>query len=37
LYDNQSRLGTVLYPWTEEKAEDDREEAEAARLVIKPA
>jgi RHS repeat-associated protein len=34
LYDNQSRLETVLYPWTEEKAGEDRKEAEEAGLYF---
>ena len=33
-YDNQSRLSTVLYPWTKEKAEADRIEAEEAGLYF---
>jgi len=33
-YDRQSRLSTVLYPWTKEKAEADRREAEEAGLFF---
>jgi len=33
-YDKQSRLSTVLYPWTKEKAEADRKEAEEAGLFF---
>ena len=33
-YDKQSRLQTVLYPWTKEKAESDRKEAEQAGLFF---
>ena len=36
LYDNQSRLSAVLYPWTREKAEADRREAEEAGLFFTP-
>jgi RHS repeat-associated protein len=35
-YDNQSRLVSVLYPWTKEKAEADRKEAEEAGLYFTP-
>jgi len=35
-YDVQSRLSTVLYPWTKEKAEADRVEAEEASLYFIP-
>jgi RHS repeat-associated protein len=35
-YDNQSRLSAVLYPWTKEKAEADRKEAEEAGLYFTP-
>jgi YD repeat-containing protein len=35
-YDNQSRLKTALYPWTEEKAGLDRKEAEEAGLYFTP-
>ncbi|GHU73578.1 hypothetical protein FACS189450_13630 [Spirochaetia bacterium] len=34
LYDNQSRLQSVLYPWTAEKADQDRTEAEEAGLFF---
>jgi RHS repeat-associated protein len=34
LYDNQSRLQAVLYPWTAEKAEQDKAEAEEAGLYF---
>ena len=33
-YDHISRLATVLYPWTNEKAEADRKEAEQAGLYF---
>jgi len=33
-YDRQSRLSAVLYPWTKEKAEADRREAEEAGLYF---
>jgi YD repeat-containing protein len=33
-YDNQSRVQTVLNPWTEEQAARDREEAEEAGLYF---
>jgi YD repeat-containing protein len=33
-YDGQSRLSTVLYPYSEEKAESDRKEAEEAGLYF---
>jgi RHS repeat-associated protein len=35
-YDGQSRLSTVLYPWTREKAEAGRREAEEAGLFFTP-
>jgi RHS repeat-associated protein len=35
-YDNQSRVKTVLYPWSGEKAETDRREAEEAGLYFTP-
>ena len=35
-YDAQSRLKAVLYPWTKEKAEVDRVEAEEAGLYFTP-
>jgi RHS repeat-associated protein len=35
-YDTQSRVKTVLYPWSEEKAETDRREAEEAGLYFTP-
>jgi RHS repeat-associated protein len=35
-YDKQSRLKTVLYPWTEEKAQEDKKEAEEAGLYFTP-
>jgi RHS repeat-associated protein len=35
-YDGQSRLTIVLYPWTDEKAEADRKEAEEAGLYFTP-
>ncbi|MDR1802532.1 MAG: hypothetical protein LBQ94_02910, partial [Treponema sp.] len=35
-YDGQSRLSVVLYPWTAEKAEADRKEAEEAGLYFTP-
>ncbi len=36
VYDAQSRLASVLYPYSEEKAEADRAEAEEARLHFTP-
>jgi len=33
-YDRQSRLSSALYPWTNEKAEADRKEAEEAGLFF---
>ena len=33
-YDHQSRLSVVLYPWTKEKADADRKEAEEAGLFF---
>ena len=35
-YDGQSRISTVLYPWTREKAETARIEAEKAGLFFTP-
>ena len=35
-YDSQSRLSIVLYPWTKEKTESDRKEAEEAGLYFTP-
>jgi RHS repeat-associated protein len=35
-YDGQSRLAAVLYPWTEEKAVEDKREAEEAGLYFTP-
>ena len=35
-YDGQSRVSSVLYPWTMEKAEMDRKEAERAGLFFTP-
>jgi RHS repeat-associated protein len=35
-YDNQSRLKTVLYPWSEAKALKDKQEAEEAGLYFTP-
>jgi RHS repeat-associated protein len=35
-YDRQSRLSAVLYPWTKEKSEADRKEAEEAGLYFTP-
>jgi len=34
IYDNQSRLSGVLYPWTNEKSEADRKEASEAGLFF---
>ena len=36
VYDGQSRLSSVLYPWTAEKAQADKLEAEEARLHFTP-
>ncbi|GAB1483437.1 hypothetical protein MASR2M78_22530 [Treponema sp.] len=36
-YDSQSRLSSVLYPWTEDKVTADQEEAELAGLKFTPA
>lgn len=36
VYDSRSRLASVLYPWTAEKAEADKAEAEEARLHFTP-
>ncbi|MCL2832216.1 MAG: DUF6531 domain-containing protein [Treponema sp.] len=35
-YDRQSRLAAVLYPWTSDKADSDRIEAEEAGLYFTP-
>jgi RHS repeat-associated protein len=35
-YDNQSRVKTVLYPWNEAKAAQDKKEAEEAGLYFTP-